>query len=67
MVEMQNLAERIEKIGKQMSEQAKLSQRLATEKVRDKEVIVEKLSHRNEIDLPENYMIRLVSNYLPLR
>jgi two-component system, NarL family, sensor histidine kinase LiaS len=33
--EMQLIANRIEKIGKQMSEQAKLSQRLATEKVED--------------------------------
>jgi NarL family two-component system sensor histidine kinase LiaS len=35
--EMQLIANRIEKIGKQMSEQAKLSQRLATEKVEDLE------------------------------
>jgi NarL family two-component system sensor histidine kinase LiaS len=35
--EMQLIAKRIEKIGKQMSEQAKLSQRLATEKVEDLE------------------------------
>ena len=35
--EMHNIANRIEKIGKQMSEQAKLSQRLATEKVEDLE------------------------------
>jgi len=35
--EMQLIANRIDKIGKQMSEQAKLSQRLATEKVEDLE------------------------------
>jgi NarL family two-component system sensor histidine kinase LiaS len=35
--EMQLIANRIEKIGKQMAEQAKLSQRLATEKVEDLE------------------------------
>ncbi|MCL6573810.1 MAG: sensor histidine kinase [Bacillus sp. (in: Bacteria)] len=37
ILEMQTIADRIEKIGKQMSEQAKLSQRLATEKVEDME------------------------------
>jgi two-component system, NarL family, sensor histidine kinase LiaS len=43
ITEMQNIAERIEKIGKQMSEQAKLSQRLATEKVEDQEVIIQEI------------------------
>ncbi|MFL6563248.1 MAG: sensor histidine kinase, partial [Bacillus sp. (in: firmicutes)] len=37
ITEMQLIANRIENIGKQMSEQAKLSQRLATEKVEDLE------------------------------
>jgi NarL family two-component system sensor histidine kinase LiaS len=37
ILEMQTIADRIEKVGKQMSEQAKLSQRLATEKVEDME------------------------------
>jgi two-component system, NarL family, sensor histidine kinase LiaS len=43
ITEMQTIAKRIEKIGKQMSEQAKLSQRLATEKVEDKEVIIQEI------------------------
>ncbi len=37
ITEMQAIADRIDKIGKQMTEQAKLSQRLATEKVEDQE------------------------------
>ena len=43
ITEMQTIAKRIEKIGKQMSEQAMLSQRLATEKVKDQEVIIQKI------------------------
>lgn len=41
--EMQAIAERIDKIGKQMSEQAKLSQRLATEKVEDQESRIQEI------------------------
>jgi len=41
--EMQLIAHRIEKIGKQMSEQAKLSQRLATEKVEDLEERIQEI------------------------
>ena len=37
------LPSRIEKIGKQMSEQAKLSQRLATEKVEDQEARIQEI------------------------
>ncbi|WP_312473577.1 sensor histidine kinase [Neobacillus sp.] len=43
ITEMQIIAERIEKIGKQMSEQAKLSQRLATEKVEDQEARIQEI------------------------
>ncbi|MFJ7725018.1 sensor histidine kinase [Neobacillus sp. NPDC097160] len=43
VTEMQMIAERIEKIGKQMSEQAKLSQRLATEKVEDTEERIQQI------------------------
>ncbi|MEO2078086.1 MAG: sensor histidine kinase [Bacillus sp. (in: firmicutes)] len=43
IVEMQTIAERIDKIGKQMSEQAKLSQRLATEKVEDQEARIQEM------------------------
>ncbi|NRD78086.1 sensor histidine kinase [Bacillus sp. BRMEA1] len=41
--EMQAIAERIGKIGKQITEQAKLSQRLATEKVEDQEARIQKI------------------------
>lgn len=41
--EMEAIAERIEKIGKQMSEQAKLSQRMATEKVEDQEARIQEI------------------------
>lgn len=41
--EMQAIADRIDKIGKQMSEQAKLSQRLATEKVEDQEARIQEI------------------------
>lgn len=43
ITEIQIIAERIEKIGKQMSEQTKLSQRLATEKVVDRESIIQEI------------------------
>ncbi|CAH2717394.1 Sensor histidine kinase LiaS [Neobacillus rhizosphaerae] len=43
ITEMQTIAERIEKIGKQMSEQVKLSQRLATEKVEDQEARIQEI------------------------
>jgi two-component system, NarL family, sensor histidine kinase LiaS len=43
ITEMQTIAKRIEKIGKQMSEQAKLSQRLATEKVEDQETRIQEI------------------------
>lgn len=43
IVEMQTIAERIDKIGKQMSEQVKLSQRLATEKVEDQEARIQEM------------------------
>ncbi|WP_066069450.1 sensor histidine kinase [Neobacillus soli] len=43
ILEMQTIAGRIEKIGKQMSEQAKLSQRLATEKVEDQEERIQEI------------------------
>lgn len=43
IAEMQTIAERIDKIGKQMSEQVKLSQRLATEKVEDQEARIQEI------------------------
>ncbi|WP_413302886.1 sensor histidine kinase [Bacillus sp. 1P10SD] len=43
IAEMQTIAERIDKIGKQMSEQVKLSQRLATEKVEDQEARIQEM------------------------
>jgi two-component system, NarL family, sensor histidine kinase LiaS len=43
ITEIQTIANRIEKIGKQMSEQAKLSQRLATEKVEDQEARIQEI------------------------
>lgn len=43
ITEVQTLAKRIEKIGKQMSEQVKLSQRLATEKVEDQEARIQEI------------------------
>ena len=43
ITEVQTIASRIEKIGKQMSEQAKLSQRLATEKVEDQESRIQEI------------------------
>ncbi|MEH7353916.1 sensor histidine kinase [Neobacillus drentensis] len=43
VTEMHMIAERIEKIGKQMTEQAKLSQRLATEKVEDQEERIQEI------------------------
>jgi two-component system, NarL family, sensor histidine kinase LiaS len=43
IAEMQSIAERIDKIGKQMSEQAKLSQRMATEKVEDQEARIQEI------------------------
>jgi NarL family two-component system sensor histidine kinase LiaS len=51
ITEMQTIAERIEKIGRQMSEQAKLSQRLATEKVKDQEVIIQEIIERERTRL----------------
>ncbi|MEH7253108.1 sensor histidine kinase [Neobacillus niacini] len=41
--EMQSIAVQIERIGRQMSEQAKLSQRLATEKVEDQEARIQEI------------------------
>jgi NarL family two-component system sensor histidine kinase LiaS len=41
--EVQSIAQRIVKIGKQMAEQAKLSQRLATEKVEDQESRIQEI------------------------
>lgn len=41
--EMQSIANRFEKISRQMSEQAKLSQRLATEKVEDQESRIQEI------------------------
>jgi NarL family two-component system sensor histidine kinase LiaS len=46
VTEIQSIAERIDKIGKQMSEQAKLSQRLATEKVEDQEARIQEIIER---------------------
>lgn len=43
IMEMQTIAKRIAKIGKQMSEQAKLSQRLATEKVQGQEARIQEI------------------------
>lgn len=43
VTEMQAIAGRIEKIGKQIAEQAKLSQRLATEKVEDQEARIQEI------------------------
>lgn len=43
ITEIQTIATRIEKLGKQMSEQAKISQRLATEKVEDQESRTQKI------------------------
>jgi NarL family two-component system sensor histidine kinase LiaS len=43
ITEIQTIAKRIEKIGKQMTEQAKLSQRLATEKVEDQEERIQEI------------------------
>lgn len=43
VAEIQTIAERVEKIGRQMSEQAKLSQRLATEKVEDVESKIQEI------------------------
>jgi two-component system, NarL family, sensor histidine kinase LiaS len=43
ITEVQTIASRIEKIGKQMSEQVKLSQRLATEKVEDQETRIQEI------------------------
>ncbi|MGJ7911760.1 sensor histidine kinase [Neobacillus sp. LXY-1] len=43
ITEMQTIAKRIEKIGKQIAEQAKLSQRLATEKVEDQEARIQEI------------------------
>lgn len=43
VAEMQTIAVRIEKIGKQIAEQAKLSQRLATEKVEDQEARMQEI------------------------
>lgn len=43
VAEMQAIAGRIEKIGKQLAEQAKLSQRLATEKVEDQEARIQEI------------------------
>ncbi|HJV16394.1 MAG TPA: sensor histidine kinase [Bacillales bacterium] len=43
LVEVQSIADRIVKIGKQMSEQAILSQRLATEKVEDQESRIQEI------------------------
>ncbi|MEH7180013.1 sensor histidine kinase [Neobacillus vireti] len=41
--EMQGIAEYIDRIGRQMAEQAKLSQRLATEKVEDQEARIQEI------------------------
>jgi two-component system, NarL family, sensor histidine kinase LiaS len=41
--EMQGIADQIDKIGRQISEQAKLSQRLATEKVEDQEARIQEI------------------------
>ena len=41
--EMQAIAERMEKIGKKISEQAKLSQKLATEKVEEQEARIQEM------------------------
>lgn len=41
--EMQGIAEQIDRIGRQMAEQAKLSQRLATEKVEDQESRIQEI------------------------
>lgn len=41
--EMQSITEQMERIGRQMSEQAKLSQRLATEKVEDQEARIQEI------------------------
>ncbi|MCM3569186.1 sensor histidine kinase [Neobacillus mesonae] len=41
--EMKIIAERMEKIGKQITQQAKLSQRLATEKVEDQEARIQEI------------------------
>ncbi|MDP4085571.1 MAG: sensor histidine kinase [Bacillota bacterium] len=43
LTEVQSIAGRIVKIGKQMAEQAKLSQRLATEKVEDQESKIQEI------------------------
>jgi two-component system, NarL family, sensor histidine kinase LiaS len=43
LAEVQSIAGRIVKIGKQMAEQAKLSQRLATEKVEDQESRIQEI------------------------
>ncbi|WP_251554223.1 sensor histidine kinase [Neobacillus muris] len=43
VTEMQTIAGRIEKIGRQISEQAKLSQRLATEKVEEQESRIQEI------------------------
>jgi two-component system, NarL family, sensor histidine kinase LiaS len=43
ITEMQGIAEQIDKIGRQISEQAKLSQRLATEKVEDQEARIQEI------------------------
>ncbi|WP_045524438.1 sensor histidine kinase [Neobacillus niacini] len=43
ITEMQSIAEQIDRIGRQMSEQAKLSQRLATEKVEDQEARIQEI------------------------
>jgi two-component system, NarL family, sensor histidine kinase LiaS len=41
--EIQSISEQIDRIGRQMSEQAKLSQRLATEKVEDQEARIQEI------------------------
>lgn len=46
ITEIHTIAKRIEKIGKQMSEQVKLSQRLATEKVEDQESRIQEIIER---------------------
>lgn len=43
ITEMQGISEQIDKIGRQISEQAKLSQRLATEKVEDQEARIQEI------------------------
>lgn len=43
ITEMQSIAEQMDKIGKQMAEQAKLSQRLATEKVEEQEARIQEI------------------------